>query len=177
MTVCLPGNPLGRVVRGILSGAAGTVAMDLLWFSRYKRGGGDDRLLHWEFSVGLDDWSNAPAPAQIGKRLFEALLQRELQPRWVPLTNNVMHWAYGIGWAGLYGLVAGSLCPPTLRSGLAFGAVVWSSDYVILPLAKVYKPIWEYEVSALWADLSAHLVYGVATAFVFKSRANISRLL
>ncbi|HEX9411923.1 MAG TPA: hypothetical protein VF916_00325 [Ktedonobacterales bacterium] len=65
--------------------------MDLLWFYRYKRGGGEQSLLEWEFSSGLADWSNAPAPAQVGKRLFEGFFQRELPAQYAALTNNVMH--------------------------------------------------------------------------------------
>jgi hypothetical protein len=142
--------------------------MDVLWFYRYKRGGGESGFLDWEFSAGLDDWSKAPAPAQVGKRLFEGFFQRELSHRWVALTNNVMHWAYGLSWGAMYGLVAGTVCPPPLRAGLAFGATVWAADYIALPLAKLYKPMWEYDLPTLARDLSAHLVYGVATALAFK---------
>src|SRR3982074_3018804 len=109
-----PSTPLGALARGLLAGAAGTAAMDLLWYVRYKRGGGEQRLLDWEFSVGLADWDNAPAPAHVGKRLFEGLFQRQLDPRWAALTNNVMHWGYGLSWGALYGLVAGSVCLPAL---------------------------------------------------------------
>jgi hypothetical protein len=144
--------------------------MDLLWFYRYKRGGGKSSFVDWEFSAGLDDWSKAPAPAQVGKRLFEALFQQELSPRWVALTNNVMHWMYGLGWGALYGIVAGSVWPPRVRSGLLFGTVVWTADYIVLPLAKVYKPMWEYDVPTLAKDLSAHLVYGVGTSLAFNAR-------
>jgi hypothetical protein len=35
---------------------------------------------------------------------------------------------------------------------------------VILPILKLYKPIWEYDRKTLANDLSAHLVYGIATA-------------
>jgi hypothetical protein len=35
---------------------------------------------------------------------------------------------------------------------------------VILPAAKLYKPIWDYDAKTLANDLSAHLVYGFATA-------------
>jgi hypothetical protein len=28
----------------------------------------------------------------------------------------------------------------------------------------VYKPIWSYDLKTLWQDLSAHVVYGSATA-------------
>ena len=94
-------TPIGALVRGIGAGAAGTVAMDLLWFYRYKRGGGESSLLYWEFSVGLDDWSKASAPAKVGKRLYETFFQGELSPKWAALTNNVMHWSYGMVWGGI----------------------------------------------------------------------------
>jgi hypothetical protein len=54
-----------------------------------------------------------------------------------------------------------SRCP---HPGLPFGATVWASDYVILPAAKLYEPIWHYDAKTLANDLSAHLVYGLATA-------------
>jgi hypothetical protein len=162
-------TPIGALVRGMVAGAMGTAAMDLVWFYRYKRGGGESSFIEWEFSVGLDDWSKASAPGQLGKRLFEAFFQRELSPRWAALTNNVMHWSYGMGWGGLYGLVAGSATHVRIRWGLPFGSVVWGASYVILPQAGVYKPIWEYDVPTLAKDLSAHLVYGVSTAAAFRA--------
>ena len=36
--------------------------------------------------------------------------------------------------------------------------------YVVLPLLGVYKPIWKYDLETLEKDLSAHLVFGTATA-------------
>jgi hypothetical protein len=160
-------TPLAALGRGLLAGAVGIVAMDLLWFYRYRRGGGQSGLLDWEFSVGVDDWSKAPAPAQIGKRLYEGFFQRELPPTWAAFTNNVLHWAYGLGWGALYGLVAGSVRPPRIRSGLVLGGVVYVGDYTVLPLAKVYRPMWEYDLPTLARDFSAHLVYGVATALAY----------
>jgi hypothetical protein len=142
--------------------------MDMLWFYRYKRGGGEQGLLGWEFSAGLDDWSRAPAPAQVGKRLFEGLFQRELSAHYAALTNNLMHWMYGLGWGATYGVVAGSVRIPTLRSGLVFGTVVWVTDYIVLPLAQLYKPVWQYDIATLARDYSAHLVYGVTTAVAFR---------
>jgi uncharacterized membrane protein YagU involved in acid resistance len=129
--------------------------MDTLWFYRYKRGGGESGPLEWEFSVGL------------GKRLFEAVVQRELSPRWAPLTNNVMHWGYGLGWGGVFGIAASSTAAPPMLLGLPFGAVVWVTSYIVLPLAGLYRPIWEYDAGTLWQDLSAHLVYGLTTATTF----------
>ena len=37
----------------------------------------------------------------------------------------------------------------------------------MLPLLGVYKPIWEYDLETLRKDLSAHLVFGTATAAAF----------
>jgi hypothetical protein len=38
----------------------------------------------------------------------------------------------------------------------------------VLPLVKLYKPIWEYDRTTLAKDLSAHLVYGIGTAAAFR---------
>jgi uncharacterized membrane protein YagU involved in acid resistance len=78
-----------------------------------------------------------------------------------------VHWATGIGWAALYGVLAGrSSRHPVVRS-LALGPVVWLSGYVVLPLAGVYKPIWEYDARTLADDLSAHLVFGLTTSATY----------
>lgn len=165
-----PLPPLRVLARGIAAGVVGTLAMDLVWFSRYKRGGGRDGFLDWEFSRGLVSWEDAGPPAQIGKRLFEALFARELAGERAGIVNDVMHWSYGLVWAGQYAVVASSLrTPPGPQAGIAFGAVVWASDYVVLPLAKVYEPIWRYDAKTLADDLSAHLVYGVVTATTYRA--------
>jgi hypothetical protein len=143
-------TPLGALARGAVAGVVGIAAMDLVQFARCRRGGGNDRLLAWEFSAGLKDWEQAPAPAQIGKRVVD----------------NLMHWGYGIAWGGLFGLVAGSLRAPKVHHGLALGTTVWSASYVLLPLAGLYRPIWEYDTKVLAKDLGDHLVYGVSAAGV-----------
>jgi hypothetical protein len=138
--------------------------MDLLLFARYRHGGGESRFADWETSAALDGWESAPAPALVGKRLVEGLFQIELAPRHARLVNNVTHWAFGVANGAPYGIVAGSLPKAPVAYGLPFGAIVWSGGYVVLPLAKLYEPIWKYDVKTLADDLSAHLVYGLVTA-------------
>ena len=116
-------TPLGAVARGLAAGALGTVAMDVSLFARYRRGGGDGRFAPWEFSSGVGDWEQAPAPAQVGKRLVEGLFQLKLPPERAALVNNVTHWAYGMLGGAQYGIVAGSLRSPRIRYGLPFGAL------------------------------------------------------
>jgi uncharacterized membrane protein YagU involved in acid resistance len=115
----------------------------------------------------LHDWERAPAPAHIGKRIFEGLFQRRLGTEYVRATNNVMHWLYGGFWGALYGVVVGSTCGVPIRAALGFGPLVWASGYAILVPAKLYKPMWEYDAKTNWEDLSAHIVYGVTTAATF----------
>ena len=57
-------------------------------------------------------------------------------------------------------------------SALPFGAAVWASGYVVLPLLGVYKPIWKYDFETLRKDLSAHLVFGTTTAATFALLTN-----
>jgi hypothetical protein len=136
--------------------------MDALLFARYRLGGGESGLEEWETSAGVTDWEQAPA--QVGRRRVEGLFRLELPPTCARVVNNVTHWASGILNGAQYGLIAESLPIPRIRYGLSFGATVRASGYVILPAAKLYEPIWEYDVKTLANDLSAHLVYGLATA-------------
>jgi hypothetical protein len=160
-------TPLGAVARGLLAGAVGTLAMDSLLFLRYKRGGGKDGFLAWEFSAGIADWDAAPAPAQVGRRLVEGLFQRKLPERRAALVNNVTHWAYGMLAGAQYGLLAGSLRRPRIGYGVPFGAGVWATSYVVLPPMGLYQPIYKYDRVTLAKDLTAHLVYGAGTGAAF----------
>jgi hypothetical protein len=160
-------TPLGAVARGVVAGAFGTLAMDALWFARYKRAGGAGGFRAWEFSSDLHRWEDAPAPAQVGRRLIEGLFARELPPERAALVSNLTHWGFGTFGGVQYGIIAGSLRAPRVRYGVLFGMGVWGSSYVVLPAAKLYEPIWEYDRATLAKDLSAHLVYGIATATTF----------
>lgn len=162
-------TPIGAVVRGIFAGAAGTAAMDAYWYARYRKGGGGSDPLRWEFVVD-PDWDKVSAPGQVGRRLVEGFTQQPLSPRWAPLVNNMMHWGYGLTWGAAYGIAAGSLRPRTAY-GAAFGAAVWLAGYAALPVANLYKPLWEYDAKTLGGDLAGHLVYGISTAAVFQGLA------
>jgi hypothetical protein len=160
-------TPVGAVVRGLVASAFGTLALDLVWFARYKRAGGKRGFGGWESSSDVHTWDEAPAPAQVGKRLVEGVFQVELAQHRARLVNNITHWGYGLLGGAQYGLIAGSLPAPRVWYGVPFGASVWAAGYVVLPAAGLYKQVWEYDRETLAKDLSAHLVYGLSTAAVF----------
>jgi hypothetical protein len=168
-------TPLAAVSGGLAAATVGTVAMDLLLYVRYRRGGGSSDFGRWEFSADVDSWDQAPAPALVGKRVVEGLFGLELPDDRAALVNNITHWGYGILNGAPFGIVAGSLASPRIRYGALFGASVWATSYVVLPAAKLYKPIWEYDLPTLAKDLSAHLVYGLTTATAFTALAARNR--
>lgn len=162
-------SPLSAVVKGAIAGAVGTLSMDLLWYYRYKQGGGEDDFVDWEFSAGTESYDEAGAPAQVGKRVLEGYLGRSLKPSSAGFVNNVVHWLTGIGWGTLYGVVAGSTKSPKIAYGPALGATAWTGAYAMLAPSAIYQPMWEYDPETLGKDLSAHLVFGLGTAAAFRA--------
>jgi uncharacterized membrane protein YagU involved in acid resistance len=142
--------------------------MDATLYRRYRHDGGNAAFPDWESSEGLVSWENAPAPALVAKQLLEGVLKHELSPRYARLLNNATHWGFGLAAGAGYGLLLGSRRKPKLWYGLPFGAAVWASGYVVLPLLGVYEPIWKYDLETLGKDLSAHLVFGTATTAAFR---------
>lgn len=159
-------TPLGAVLRGVVAGAAGTLAMDLVQFVRYRSGGGDQPFGRFELQ-GVESWDQAPAPAQVGRRVVEGLFQRQLHASQANLVNNVVHWSYGLGWGALFGLGAGSARRPRVRWGPLLGTVVFLGDYAALPPTGLYEPIWHYDAKTLAKDWGDHLVYGSAVGLLF----------
>jgi hypothetical protein len=165
-------TPVGAALRGAVAGVAGTAAMDAFLYGRYRLSGeGDSGFLAWEFQTP-QDWEQAPAPAQIGRRLYEGLLRRPLDARWARLANAVMHWGYGAGWASLFGLVTAPARRRRPLGGVALGVGVFGASYTVLPLLRLYKPIWEYAPHELAPDAAAHAIYGasVERAFALMAR-------
>ena len=62
----------------------------------------------------------------------------------------------------------GSRQKPKVWFGIPFGAAVWAGGYVVLPQLGVYEQLWKYDFNTLRKDLSAHLVFGTATAAAFR---------
>jgi hypothetical protein len=148
-------TPLIKIAAGLGAGAIGTLAMtgwqelSARLMSSGDDGGGDD--------PPKDPWEEAPVPAQVARKLANAV-RVDPDPKYIPLLTNVMHWSYGTGWGAVYALL-----PKGPPSGVAFGAGVWAMSYVQLVPLGLYEPPWKYPPTQLALDLSYHLVYGVGT--------------
>jgi uncharacterized membrane protein YagU involved in acid resistance len=140
--------------------------MDAVLYARYRRAGGKDAPLAWEFPP-TESWQKASDPGQVVRRVIEGFTQRSLPDRWARPATIAAHWVFGAASGAAYGVVAGSLPQPKPLYGLPFGASVWALGYAVLPQAGLYEQIWKYDVETLAKDLSAHLAYGVTTATVF----------
>jgi hypothetical protein len=162
---------IGSIVRGVGASALGTLAMDASLYRRYRNDGGDAAFPGWESSEGLMSWKDAPAPALVAKHLLDRVLGHEVPPRYARSLNNATHWGFGLANGAGYGLL-GARRTPKLWFGLPFGAAVWAGGYIVLPLIGVYEPIWKYDLETLRKDLSAHLVFGTATAAAFRLLAH-----
>jgi hypothetical protein len=158
---------LRNACAGALAGAVGTAAMDLLLYSRYRRDDGKESLYRWEFAGAVMSWDEASAPGQLARKALRGVTGDDPADEWARPATNIVHWATGVGWGAAYGLLASTTTRRSLGRALALGPAVWLSGYVVLPLAKVYQPIWEYGAPTLARDLSAHMLFGTATSAAF----------
>jgi hypothetical protein len=152
---------------GVISGAVGTGAMDLVWFRRFRQGGGEGGLYEWETGKGTACWENATDPGKVGHLILRKLSGHDIDDRWARSVSNVVHWATGMVWGAQLGLLALTLPRFRREFDLLLGPTAWLSGYAVLPLVKLYKPIWKYDSRTLEKDLSAHMTFGSVTALTF----------
>lgn len=158
------GRP-GRIVRGALAGAVGILAMDLVWFGRYRRGGGADDFASWEFATSTASFDDASAPGKVGQKLAGAL-GFELPDEIAGETTNVMHWLTGVGYGVGHALLQDR--HGLLKGGVATGAGAFANSYASLGALGIYEPIWHYDRETLTKDLTAHLAFGLATSLAYR---------
>lgn len=161
-------TPLGAVGRGLLAGVVGTGAMTAwqLLSAKLQASGGEPPPS--PPGEGRDPWEQASAPAKVAKRIGEGVFHQTIPASQIPFVTNAMHWAYGTGWASVYGLVAGTARHSKPTDGAVFGTGVWVMSYVQLVPMGLYDPPWKYKPKDLAMDLSYHLVYGIGVAAAYR---------
>ena len=91
-------SALRHLAAGALAGGAGTAAMDLLLYRRYRREGGKDGIWRWESAEGVTTWDEASAPGRLGQKVERFVMGRSPPERLARATTNLVHWATGAGW-------------------------------------------------------------------------------
>jgi len=117
---------------------------------------------------GADPWDEAPAPAQVGRRLIEGLLRRPVLPSAITMLTRVMHWSYGTLWGAVYAVARESLRSRARLPGPVFGAGVWAASYAQLVPLGIYEPPWRYPLGSLADELGYHLTYGTTVAKTYE---------
>jgi hypothetical protein len=172
-------TPLGAIAKGILAGLAGTAAMTAHQEIRQRISQRADQPQNGEQSSDegkeADPWQSAPAPAQVGKRLIEGVLHRQVSVDAIPLVTQVMHWSYGSAWGGAYAVVRESVETRGRRLGPVFGLAVWAASYVQLVPLGIYQPPWSYPLSSIADELGYHLTYGAALAATYEAVSRVDR--
>jgi hypothetical protein len=156
-------TPVGAVACGIAAGVVGTACMTAVQEAMARRRRGRAPV-HAAEDGREDPWKNAPAPAQLAKRVIEGVMQREVPVERISLLTNAVHWGYGIALGGVYGLVESSVRPQPALHGPIFGLGVWAWSYATLVPVGLYEPPWHYKASSIAKDVSYHLAYGSGVA-------------
>ena len=160
-------TPLGALAQGLAAGLIGNAI-----FTGYQLL--QSKLASQGEDSGNDespsDWSETPAPAQVGQRVVEGVFQTNVSAQDdAELLTQVTHWAYGTSWGALYGLAQETWKPHPLMHGVALTGVVMGVDYTLLPLMNLYGPPWRYPAKTLAKDFANHLVYGLAVAGAYSA--------
>lgn len=121
--------------------------------------------------------SHESATQTVARRVVEDLAQRR------PLENKeaageLVHYAFGSGWGGMYGLYQGVCTPRSLvASGALFGLTVWAaSDNLLLPAFKLSEWPKVYPLATHAYAVAAHIIYGVTVATVYTGVTAASNL-
>ncbi|MCP9487943.1 MAG: DUF1440 domain-containing protein [Gaiellaceae bacterium MAG52_C11] len=157
-------TPLAAVGQGLLAGVLGNAAFTGYQALQAKLSSGDGS----SESSEPKDWSEVPAPGQVGQRVAEGVFEQEVPLEQAGSMTRAMHWLYGTSWGALYGLLEETFHRP-VANGVALTSAVMAFDYTVLPAMKLYKPPWKYPATTLAKDYANHLVYGLSVAAAYRA--------
>jgi uncharacterized membrane protein YagU involved in acid resistance len=155
-------SPLAALTEGLVAGLAGALAQDLFFAitKRFAPKPPADAFAPPELAQ-----RDETATQTVARRVVEGLAQRG-PLKHETLAGDLVHYAFGGAWGGLYGIAAGSIRPlRTIGGGALFGLFVWSvSDNLVLPAFRLSAWPHEYPVKNHTYAIAAHIVYGAAAS-------------
>jgi len=154
-------TPLGSLCAGIVAGAAGAFTLSVYFKLTKKQAPSPPR---GAFEAPEPEQKQEQPTQTVARRTVELLARRKLNEK--ERAGEFVHYAFGAGWGGLYGLLAGTFPRArTLVGGTAFGVLVWAvSDNLILPAFRLSP--WPQAVPPRVHAymLGGHVIYGATLA-------------
>ena len=161
-------KPAAAIGFGVVAGAAGTALMTAYQEGIARATGSGDGG-----SKEPRTWAEAPAPAQLVKKVSEGAFGHRIVKRQAPMITNAVHWTYGTALGAAYGVLQSRLRMHPLLHGPLFGTAVWGLGYATLAPLGIYEPPWESPPKTLAKDWSYHAVYGLGVASVFDALSEL----
>jgi len=146
-----------HTAEGALGGAIGTLFLDRMMRATHR------------LPEKLKPTATREHPGEFVVSRAERLLGRPLDAPGRERLVQGLHWAYGIAWGGLFGLLTARMrirrLGEALLSGAALGSAVWAVGYAgWLPLARLTPPVQRQGARHAGMSLVTHIAYGVASA-------------
>ena len=168
MELACPMTPAGAVARGVVAGAAGSFVQTAFF---KVTGPFAPPTPEGVFLPPEQQQRDEQATQTVARRLVEGLMQRG------PIhdkrrAGEIVHYAFGAAWGGVYGLIRGTTPAVATPAGVAaFGTAVWLvSDNMILPAFKLSARPGAYSPRTHAYAWAAHLVYAAAVAAAFEAQ-------
>lgn len=162
-------TPIGSLLRGLAAGAVGS-AVQSSFFKATARIAPEtpkDAFLPPE-----PQQASERSVQTVARRFSEGLMVRgPLAPSQKEAGGQIVHFAFGAGWGGLWGLTRESYPALAGPAGVAgFSAAVWMlADNAILPLFRLAAPPQAYPARTHAYALAAHLAYGLAVVASYEA--------
>jgi hypothetical protein len=160
-------SPFRALFSGIVAGVAGSIAQNAFFALTKSLEPEPDAEA---FTPPEPEQKNEAATQTVARRTVEELMQRG------PLDDKeragqIVHFAFGSAWGGIYGLVRGAQARRGGPLGAAlFSALVWAvSDDFILPAFKLSAWPRAYPMKTHAYALAAHGVYGASVWATFEA--------
>jgi hypothetical protein len=154
-------TPIGALVRGLAAGAIGAGVQSLFFLATRKWAPKPTEIAP-DFARPEAEAKHESTVDTVARRTAHGLMQRgPIEEGTKKAAGTVVHYAFGAGWGGLYGLIRES----TRISPAGFGALVWmASGNLLLPAFRLAAWPNRYSLKEHHYALQAHFVYGLATA-------------
>ena len=157
-------TPVRALLEGIVAGAIGAGVQSLFFRATAKIAPKPPKDA---FRAPEPEQANENALETTARRLVEDLAQRgPLDETQKARLGEAVHYGFGAGWGGLYGLVRASYPRAWSAGGVgAFSLAVWMlGDNVLLPAFRLAGLPHRYPVRSHAYAAAAHLAYGAGTA-------------